>query len=73
MSGWRGGRRVCDVTKPIKDATAKITRCQWQLQVDKGAGAAAGGGGEGGEAAAGAAGAAGEAVGHRQMQEQKEQ
>lgn len=29
-----GGRRVCDVTKPIKDATAKITRCQGQLQVD---------------------------------------
>lgn len=31
--GVVGGRRVCDVTKPIKDATAKITRCQGQLQV----------------------------------------
>lgn len=32
--GVVGGRRVCDVTKPIKDATAKITCCQGQLQVD---------------------------------------
>lgn len=55
-----GGRRVCDVTKPIKDATAKITRCQGQLQVDNRSTSSSsterreGGGEVGGEEGAGA-------------------
>lgn len=63
-----GGRRVCDVTKPIKDATAKITRCQGQLQVDNRSRSSSsterreGGGEVGGEEGAGATAAEGVAA-----------
>lgn len=63
-----GGRRVCDVTKPIKDATAKITRCQGQLQVDNRSRSSSsterreGGGEVGGEEGAGATATAAEGV-----------